>query len=297
MLEETLDLSLGAMLYDLFVPKKGGLAWMLTIGQIARIFEISTKTLRHYDAIGLFSPALIGEENQYRYYDPCQIAVLRNILMLRQLGLGLEVISGLVKSNAFHDPSLMTRILQEHADRIRMEIEQKQELLFAVEKMTTQMEKWGTMMLEPKIIHLPEKTIVGMEYLNSDMDDSIPAVWERFIPLEPEITHKVNPALSYGICCSQNNSLFRYIAGFEVSSAADIPEGMTAITIPAQKYAIFTHTGPVSQISDTFQKIYATLLQQFNLQPMQGYDFELYDQRFLGPTNEQSQLDIYIPVL
>ncbi|MDU3294132.1 MAG: MerR family DNA-binding transcriptional regulator, partial [Pseudomonas aeruginosa] len=35
---------------------------MLTIGQLARIFEISTKTLRHYDAIGLFVPARTDEE-------------------------------------------------------------------------------------------------------------------------------------------------------------------------------------------------------------------------------------------
>ena len=46
---------------------------MLTIGQLARIFEISTKTLRHYDAIGLFVPARTGSDNGYRYYQPEQI--------------------------------------------------------------------------------------------------------------------------------------------------------------------------------------------------------------------------------
>lgn len=49
---------------------------MLTIGQLARIFEISTKTLRHYDAIGLFVPARTGSDNGYRYYQPEQIEQL-----------------------------------------------------------------------------------------------------------------------------------------------------------------------------------------------------------------------------
>jgi DNA-binding transcriptional MerR regulator len=40
---------------------------------MARICNISTKTLHHYEAIGLFLPAEIGKENQYRYYQPRQI--------------------------------------------------------------------------------------------------------------------------------------------------------------------------------------------------------------------------------
>ena len=58
---------------------------MLTIGQLARIFEISTKTLRHYDAIGLFVPARTGSDNGYRYYQPEQIEQLSRILALRRL--------------------------------------------------------------------------------------------------------------------------------------------------------------------------------------------------------------------
>lgn len=37
---------------------------MLTIGQMARSQGVSTKTLRHYDSIGLFSPTLNGQDMQ-----------------------------------------------------------------------------------------------------------------------------------------------------------------------------------------------------------------------------------------
>ncbi len=49
---------------------------MLTIGQMARCYGLTTKTLRHYDSIDLFSPALTGTENGYRYYLPTQTGCL-----------------------------------------------------------------------------------------------------------------------------------------------------------------------------------------------------------------------------
>lgn len=42
---------------------------MLTIGQMARCHALSTKTLRHYDRIGLFRPALTGQDRcAYRHF-------------------------------------------------------------------------------------------------------------------------------------------------------------------------------------------------------------------------------------
>ncbi|MBP4046999.1 MerR family transcriptional regulator [Chromobacterium violaceum] len=69
---------------------------MLTSGQLARCHGLSTKTLRHYDSIGLFRPALTGRDNGYRYYLPAQVAELGRIVMLRELGLPLDEIAKLL---------------------------------------------------------------------------------------------------------------------------------------------------------------------------------------------------------
>jgi DNA-binding transcriptional MerR regulator len=105
-----------------------------TIGQCAQICAVSTKTLRHYDAIGLFSPAHIGPGNQYRYYSREQIPLLRRIVFLRELGLGLEVIRQLLQSGALADPARLGAILEEHARGIRSEIERQRALLASVER-------------------------------------------------------------------------------------------------------------------------------------------------------------------
>lgn len=59
------------------------------IGEISRLYKISSDILRHYDKIGLVSPDFIGE-NGYRYYSKKQIWKLNNIRNLRNIGVGLE---------------------------------------------------------------------------------------------------------------------------------------------------------------------------------------------------------------
>ena len=40
----------------------------LTIGQMAKLNNISTQALRYYDQIGLLKPRFYDEDNKYRYY-------------------------------------------------------------------------------------------------------------------------------------------------------------------------------------------------------------------------------------
>jgi DNA-binding transcriptional MerR regulator len=65
------------------------MAW--SIAQVARMSKVTSRTLRHYDAIGLLAPAWIGG-NGYRYYEQEQLLRLQQILLLREMGLGLETV-------------------------------------------------------------------------------------------------------------------------------------------------------------------------------------------------------------
>ena len=62
------------------------------ISEIAKIFNISRRTLIYYDEIGLFKPSYIDEENNYRYYSEHQIYILRFILALKNSGFSLNEI-------------------------------------------------------------------------------------------------------------------------------------------------------------------------------------------------------------
>lgn len=62
-----------------------------SIAEVARMSRVTSRTLRHYDGIGLLAPARIGA-NGYRYYEQEQLLRLQHILLLRELGLDLESI-------------------------------------------------------------------------------------------------------------------------------------------------------------------------------------------------------------
>lgn len=66
---------------------------MYSIGQFSVMFHVNKKTLRYYDEIGLFKPAFVDENNQYRYYEEEQIAVMKEIFRLKDIGMPLEEIS------------------------------------------------------------------------------------------------------------------------------------------------------------------------------------------------------------
>lgn len=61
------------------------------IGELAKLFHISTDTLRHYDRIDLLKPNY-DERNDYRYYSIRSLFKLSRILFLKSLDISLEEI-------------------------------------------------------------------------------------------------------------------------------------------------------------------------------------------------------------
>lgn len=69
---------------------------MLSIGEFAQLGQVSPRTLRHYNDLGLLVPARIDPATGYRGYEVGQLAQLHRILALRDLGFGLDQIGVVV---------------------------------------------------------------------------------------------------------------------------------------------------------------------------------------------------------
>ncbi len=72
----------------------------LTIGQLASASGVSTRTLRHYDAIGLLN-ATDRTEAGYRVYREQDLLTIQQILTLKYLGLELSKIKDLLNRSDF----------------------------------------------------------------------------------------------------------------------------------------------------------------------------------------------------
>ena len=150
-------------------------------------------------------------------------------------------------------------------------------------------------MEEPKITSKPAFTVIGMKYRGKNEHEEIPQLWGRFMEREGEIEDKQNPQVCYGVedNFDETSGEFDYVAAFEVSSDADVPEGMVKWDLPAQTYAVFTCTLPT--IRETYQYAYKSWLPQSGYQGAAGAEFELYDQGF-DPHVPSSKMYLFVPV-
>jgi len=96
------------------------------VGEFARIAGVTAKALRHYDAIGLFSPAFTDPSNGYRWYTPAQLPALRRIIALRDLGVPLREVADLIAGGADLREVLARRReeLQEHHEAVERKLAQ-----------------------------------------------------------------------------------------------------------------------------------------------------------------------------
>jgi DNA-binding transcriptional MerR regulator len=96
------------------------------IGELARRVGISTRTLRHYDAIGLL-PASWTDHAGKRFYDDEAVAVLLRIVAYRDLGMSLEAIRDMLAR-----PTTSADALAAHAELLEERIERLQEQLASI---------------------------------------------------------------------------------------------------------------------------------------------------------------------
>lgn len=103
------------------------------IGEISRLYKISTDILRYYDKIGLVSPDYTGE-NGYRYYSKKQIWKLNNIRNLRNIGVGLEDIKEFLDERNINSANNILEFqLEKVEEKIKKLMELREELASKLE--------------------------------------------------------------------------------------------------------------------------------------------------------------------
>lgn len=99
-----------------------GIYNLLTIGKMSLACDVSIKTLRHYERIGLLKPADIDEDSGYRYYSLDQIDTMIQISRCKRFGFSLQVIAQYLHSNQEEKD----RMLENQADVLSSRIRELQ---------------------------------------------------------------------------------------------------------------------------------------------------------------------------
>jgi len=155
--------------------------------------------------------------------------------------------------------------------------------------------------MEYKIVTVDEFTVAGLT-TKSTMENNqnqvdVPRVRKDIMARKMELPQIKNERNLYDVCWphdAKNLMKFTYIAGYEVAPDSDIPDGMTKLTIPGGKYALFTHKGGEDDIMKTWEKIPKTLLSSGYNYNLKSTAFTILDERFI--MNDDSERYIHIPI-
>jgi DNA-binding transcriptional MerR regulator len=112
-----------------------------SINEVARLSGVSSRTLRHYDSVGLLSPAWTAEGGR-RFYDQEQLLRLQRILLLRDLGMSLDSIAEVLAAQDRHEA---VDVLRQHRTWLLDERRRLGRLVKTVEDTIATLEKGGTM--------------------------------------------------------------------------------------------------------------------------------------------------------
>lgn len=107
------------------------------ISEVAAMTGLTSRALRHYDAIGLLTPAWTGPDGRRHYTEP-QLLRLQHILVLRSLGASLETIASIVDTD---DPLLTAALLREHLAALEAERDRYDRLAATVASTIDNLEK------------------------------------------------------------------------------------------------------------------------------------------------------------
>ena len=95
---------------------------LYTIGEVSKIFNVSTDTLRFYDKVGLIKPWKEGD-NGYRYYSKAQFEMISTIILLRAIGTPIKKLHHILNQQ---DASGIEHELLSHMGEIECKINELQ---------------------------------------------------------------------------------------------------------------------------------------------------------------------------
>ncbi|MFG2182665.1 MerR family transcriptional regulator [Streptomyces abikoensis] len=145
------------------------MAW--SIADVARMSGVTSRTLRHYDEIGLLPPAWTGASG-HRYYEEAELLRLQQILLMRELGLGLREIQAVLDSQIDR-----LAALREHYERLLGERDRLETLVRTVGRTITELEEGEESGMTR--INRPENLFEGFGSVDAETDAEVRERWPR----------------------------------------------------------------------------------------------------------------------
>ncbi len=240
----------------------------MSIGKVSKQKNVSIKSLRYYDQIGILKPAFVNTETNYRYYTKEQLYLLDAITVCIKLGIPLKDLNRYVENDSINLQKLLYdgKILAEQKImEIHTCLEALQETLQNMASPTTGMakipESKSGILLPDGFYHneVGERRILTIPL--EDIDT--PRYYGQYI-LKLFVTAqqmRLTAAYPSGILHRYKDSVYqRYMFLTITGNAADVPvdSGQEIHTLEAGDFAcrrISTHIADFDSLKDEMKEV------------------------------------------
>lgn len=109
-----------------------------------------------------------------------------------------------------------------------------------------------------RIVERPASLVVGLK-VEASWDalwTEMPKAWRTLFARADELADRLDDVF-VDVSLAQQDGRYTQLVGAEVRTAKQIPDGMVAVSIPAQRYVAARHVGPLQGIAESFGALYA----------------------------------------
>jgi DNA-binding transcriptional MerR regulator len=246
---------------------------MFKIGDFSKLSQVSVKTLRYYDEIGLLRPSEIDRFTGYRYYTASQLSRLNRILLLKDLGLSLDQIGRLLESDL--PPAQLRGMLKLRQAEIERSIEEEEARLARVAALLTHIEQENVNMSKYDVV-IKKVAPVRIASIR-DVVANYSAQGELWGELGTYLAQHNVKAVAPCLTIDHNDSYKERDVDLEVCEVIDaaLPttDRVKVRDLPAvEQMACTVHHGPFPQLNQGYQAL--------------GQWAETNGYRFVGPSRE-----------
>ena len=145
---------------------------MYSIGDYARIAQVSKRLLRYYDEIGLFQPVKIEPSSGHRYYSASQLPELNRILALKDLGLSLNQIQRFVRDDI--SAAEIQGMLSLKKAELEQQVLEELQCIRTIESRLKQIQARDNLVRDVIVKQVPQQKLIGIRKVlptNNSGDD------------------------------------------------------------------------------------------------------------------------------
>jgi len=147
------------------------------IGEFSKLVRVSARMLRYYDKSGIFIPAEVDPFTGYRLYSSKQIPLLMKIVMLRDMGFGVEEIEEMLPH--YDDRTYMQKALEQKRKQINAIMIAEQSKLDQIAAMNEKLKKeQGRMIYEVELKEIPAILVLSLREIIPTFEEEF-GQWDK----------------------------------------------------------------------------------------------------------------------